>query len=130
VLTAGTVLGSWDVPFSAEAARPYLADIREELPLYAEEGLAHPGWVLRLCNRILSGNVVLGPWIHVGSVVANHGVIHDGAQVSCRGTVAEEFERKGHRFVRLDLGVFADDQLVASVDHTAIYQPRQVTAVG
>ena len=86
-------------------ARPYLADVREELPLYAEQGIAHPGWVLRLANRILSGNVVLGPWIHVGSAVRHHGPVHDGAKVSCRGTVAEEYERKGHRFVRLDLGV-------------------------
>jgi hypothetical protein len=130
VLTAGTVLGSWDVTFSAEATRPYLGEVREELPIYAEEGIAHPGWVLRLANRILSGNVVLGPWIHVGSDARHHGLVHDGARVSCRGRVAEEFERKGHRFVRLDLAVLADERVVATVDHTAIYLPRQVTAAG
>ena len=100
--------------FSAEATRPYLAEVREELPVYADEGIAHPGWVLRLANRILSGNVVLGPWIHVGSDVRHHDLVHDGAKVSCRGTVAEEFERKGHRFVRLDLAVLADEQVVAT----------------
>jgi acyl dehydratase len=130
VLAAGTLLGSWDVTFDADATRKYLADVREELPIYAELGIAHPGWVLRLANRLLSGNVVLGPWIHVGSTVRHHGLVHDGAKVSCRGTVAECFERKGHRFVRLDVGVLADEQLVATVDHTAIYQPRQVSAAG
>ena len=79
------MLGSWDVTFDAGAARKYLADVREELPLYAELGIAHPGWVLRLANRILSGNVVLGPWIHVGSAVRHHGLVHDGVKVELPG---------------------------------------------
>ena len=106
VLTAGTVLGSWDVTFERRARPgrtwPTCGRSCRSTP---SEGIAHPGWVLRLANRILSGNVVLGPWIHVGSAVRHHGLVHDGAKVSCRGTVAEEYERKGHRFVRLDLGV-------------------------
>jgi acyl dehydratase len=130
VLRPGTVLGSWDVSFHADAARKYLADVREELPIYEQLAIAHPGWVLGLGNRILAGNVVLGPWIHVGSVVRHHGLVHDGARVSCRGTVREEYERKGHRFVRLDLAVVADARHVATIDHTAIYEPRQVAAAG
>jgi hypothetical protein len=130
VLPAGTLLGSYDTVFSAEGTQRYLLDVREELPIYTELGVAHPAWLLRLANYILSGNVVLGPWIHVGSRVRHLGLVHDGAQVSCRGTVADEYEHKGHRFVRLDLGILADDELVATIDHTAIYQPRQVGAAG
>jgi hypothetical protein len=126
VLRPGTVLGSWDVTWRADLGRTYLEDARESLPLYAEDVVAHPGWVLRQANRILSANVQLGPWIHVGSEVAHHGCVGDGALVSCRGTVAQEYERKGHRFVELDLLVTADGEPVATIDHTAIYLPRQV----
>lgn len=126
-LAAGTVLGTWEVEWRADAASAYLADARETLAVYADEGVAHPGWVLRQANRILAANVVLGPWIHVGSEVAHHGVVRDGQTVSCRGRVAAEYERKGHRFVQLDLLVSADDRPVATIDHTAIYLPRQVS---
>ena len=125
-LVPGTVLGSWDVAWQAGLAEEYLVEAREVLPLYRDERVAHPGWVLRLANRILAANVTLGPWIHVGSRITNHGCITDGAKVSCRGTVAANDERKGHRFVELDLVVTADDAPVASIHHTAIYEPRQV----
>ena len=39
--------------------------------------------------------------------------------------------RRGSNVVlRLDVGVLADEQLVATVDHTAIYEPRQASAAG
>ena len=125
-LEEGRVLGSWDTTFRADSLAQYLADVREELDVYASRRIAHPAWVLRLANFILSGNVVLGPWMHVGSRVAHHGTVSDGAVVSCRGRVAREYERKGHRFVELDVAVWADDQPVATIDHTSIYLPRQV----
>ncbi|MPY93217.1 MAG: hypothetical protein GEV08_09165 [Acidimicrobiia bacterium] len=125
-LAPGTVLGSWDVVWRAEDGERYLVDVREALPLYAEEGVAHPGWVLRQANRALEANVLLGPWIHVGSEVAHHGLVRDGAEVSCRAIVTAEYERKGHSFVELDALVTADGEPVARIDHTSIYLPRQV----
>jgi hypothetical protein len=125
-LEAGRLLGSWDTTFRADNVAAYLADVREELDIYPSRRIAHPAWILRLANYILSGNVVLGPWMHVGSRVTHHGTVGDGAAVSCRGGVAREYERKGHRFVELDVVVWADDRPVASIDHTAIYLPRQV----
>ena len=125
-LPAGQLLGSWDTEFHADKVAQYLVDVREELDVYPVQRIAHPAWVLRLANYILSGNVVLGPWMHVGSRVAHHGTVADGAKVSCRGRVAQEYERKGHRFVELDLLVSADDEPVARIEHTAIYLPRQV----
>ena len=38
--------------------------------------------------------------------------------------VTEEWEHKGHRFVRLDVLHTADGRPVARTDHTAIYRPR------
>jgi hypothetical protein len=36
-----------------------------------------------------------------------------------------EFERKGHRFVGLDVLIAAEDRPVASLRHVAIYAPRR-----
>ncbi|GAB3301159.1 hypothetical protein GCM10027298_15900 [Epidermidibacterium keratini] len=129
-LAVGTQLGSIEIDFPDEKAQTYLADVREELPLYTERGYAHPGWVLGLANLALLKNVTLGPWIHVGSTVRNLGVIEPGAHVSTRGFVSDEYEKSGHRFVDLDLVVLADDTPVAMIAHTAIYRPRQVADAG
>jgi acyl dehydratase len=70
--------------------------------------------------------VRLGPWIHVESGVTHHSAVADGERVSTRGRVRELFEKKGHRFVVLDLLQVADDRRpVASIEHTAIYEPRR-----
>ncbi len=126
-LPPGTVLGSISDRFDAAAHATYLADVRETLPLYAAEGIAHPGWVLRFANAILSRNVVLGPWIHVSSDVALLGVVHDGEEVTARAVVLDEFERKGHRFVTMDVAIDADGRPVHRVTHTAIHTPRRQT---
>ena len=124
-LAPGTALVLAPHHFVADRAGEYLADVREDLPLYAEAGVAHPGWLLRDANYVLSSNVALGPWIHVESVVQYHALVPDGALVGARATVTREWEHKGHRFVALDVGLFADDRLAARVAHTAIYEPRR-----
>ena len=125
VLQPGTVLGTIVDRFDAAAHGAYLADVRESLALYAEEGLAHPGWLLRFANSALARNVALGPWIHVGSDVALLGTVHDGETVEARSVVVAEYERKGHRFVTLDVAITADARPVQRVTHRAIYQPRR-----
>jgi acyl dehydratase len=124
-LSAGTTLALAPHRFHADNAGEYLAEVGESLPLYADHRVAHPGWLLRDANRVLSANVRMGPWIHVESVVQHHGLVHDGDAVHALATVTREWERKGHRFVELDVGLFAGgDRLVAHVVHTAIYRPR------
>ena len=124
-LRPGTVLGTVTDRFDVAAHASYLADVRESLPLYAAEGIAHPGWVLRFANTALARNVVLGPWIHVSSDVALLGVVTDGADVAARAVVLDEFERKGHRFVTMDVAISADGRPVQRVTHTAIHTPRR-----
>jgi hypothetical protein len=123
-LVPGTAFGLAPHRFHADRHGEYLTDVREPSALCATEGIAHPGWVLRDANYVLSTNVRLGPWIHVESVVQHHGVVRDGQEVGCRAVVTEEWEHKGHRFVRLDVLHLADDRPVARTDHTAIYRPR------
>jgi acyl dehydratase len=74
---------------------------------------------------VLSTNVKLGPWIHVESVVQHHALVRPGDIVEARATVTREWERKGHRFVELDVGLVVNTaRVVTRICHTAIYQPR------
>jgi acyl dehydratase len=123
-LAPGTVFGLAPHGFHADLAGAYLDDIRETLPLYIDEGVAHPGWILRDANYVLSANVRLGPWIHVESIVQHHGLVRDGDVVSARAVVTNQWERKGHRFVELDVIHLAGTRPVARTRHTAIYRPR------
>lgn len=115
-------------PVDRDDQQSYLADVRDALPLFVAAQVAHPGWLLRLANRVLAGNVALGPWIHVGSEVRHRSVAAYGETVGARAVVTDEWERKGHRFVTLDVSLVAPtdgtERDVASIVHTAIYRPR------
>lgn len=124
VLVPGTAFGLAPHGFHADRAHEYLADVRATSPVYADEGVAHPGWLLRDANYVLSANVRLGPWIHVESVVQHHDVVRDGQEVTARALVTKEWDHKGHRFVELDVLHLADLRPVARTTHTAIYRPR------
>jgi hypothetical protein len=124
-LTAGS-LGQLEATFRADRAGEYLDDVREHLALFRDEGLAHPGWLLRFANYVLASNVRLGPWIHVASRLQLLGAVTDGDLVQTRALVTGVSERKGHRFVDLDVLQVVDEQAVARTHHTAIYQPRGV----
>ncbi|HEY5300198.1 MAG TPA: hypothetical protein VIJ55_05945 [Acetobacteraceae bacterium] len=125
-LAPGTRLGMRPLQLTPEFNAAYLDDVRETDPLYARESLAHPGMMLRTCNWLLSHNVVLGPWMHVGSTIRNLGLVHVGDEIMARGRVSANYERKGHRFVELDALVLANGNPVARIAHVAIYRPRQV----
>jgi len=125
-LAEGTVLGTIEHGFHAGNAEQYLSLIGEDLPIYTDEGVAHPGWLLLDANNVLAANVVLGPWIHVGSRVRHLAVVTDGQRVTTRARVGAEYERKGHRFVELDVLTLADDTPALAVRHTAIWQVRPV----
>ncbi len=125
-LAPGTWLGMRPLRLTPEFNATYLDNVRETDPVYAREQLAHPGMMLRTGNWLLSHNVVLGPWMHVGSTVRNLGLVHVGDEITARGRVSANYERKGHRFVELDALVLANGSPVAHIAHVAIYRPRQV----
>jgi acyl dehydratase len=116
-------LGSFAATFRAEHAPAFLDEIDEDLAVYREDGLAHPGYLLLSANTILGSNVRLGPWMHVGSEVTHFGVVTHGDRVSTRGRVTKLFERKAHRFAELDLLLVANEtRPVQHVHHTVIYE--------
>lgn len=123
-LEVGTLLAMRPMLVTPELAGEHRADVRETDAIYAREGLMHPGMVLRACNWVLKDNVVLGPWIHVGSAVRHLGAGRIGEKLSARACVSGNYERKGHRFVELQALVMADARPIAQVEHVAIYRPR------
>jgi hypothetical protein len=126
-LAEGIWLSTAPMQLTPEASADYLRDVRESDAIYAREGLAHPGALLRQCNLALRQNVVLPPWIHTGSKVANFAAAHVGDELSVRARVAANYEKKGHRLVDLDALVIANGRIVVSrVLHTAVYRLRQL----
>ena len=126
-LAVGRALGI--KPFIADRAllSGYLDEIGETEPLYGAEGIVHPGQILRLANFALLQNVVLGPWIHVGSTIRFHALAHTGEELTVRSRINSNAESKGHAIVAFDAIVVADGaRTVAEITHTAIWRPRQV----
>jgi acyl dehydratase len=117
------VLGTSQATWRADSG--YLDSVNEQLPLFRDSGLAPPGWLLRRANDVLVHNVSLGPWIHVESRIRHLGAVADGQVVSTRAKVADHYERKGHRFVELDVLMLVEDRPVLTGRHLAIYQPRR-----
>lgn len=121
----GTVPRAWH---TAEA-RDYLADIRETDPIYAREGLGHPGLLQRMMNKALVDNAILGPWIHVGSRMQLLSAAKVGDELTAHAKVIGNYEKKGHHFVELDALVVANGATpLAHCHHIAIYQPREQAA--
>jgi acyl dehydratase len=121
----GTVPRAW----AGDAATEYLHDVRERDPIYAREGLGHPGLLQRVMNKVLVDNAILGPWIHVGSRMQLLSAARSGDELTARAKVTGNYEKKGHRFVELDALVVAGGTTpLAHCQHIAIYQPREQAA--
>jgi acyl dehydratase len=121
----GTAPRAWD----DAAAKEYLADVRENDTIFAQNGLVHPGVLQRIMNQVLVQNAILGPWIHVGSTMRLMAAAKIGDELAARARVTANYEKKGHRFVELDALVVANGRTpVARCQHIAIYQPREQAA--
>ncbi len=122
-LATGRRLSSHPVHLTEDRLQKYLADIHESEPLYARAKLVHPAFMLRLSNLALKDNVKLGAWIHAASSIRHCGLAHAGESLAAHAVVTANYERKGHRFVDLDVVIVADGiRAVAQVRHTAIYR--------
>ena len=126
-LAVGDWLGMNPLTVTPDYQTQDLADTRETDPLYAAEGIVHPGTILRCCNWALAHNVVLPAWMHMGSTVQNLGVGRVGDTLSVRARVTKNYEHKGHKWVEIDALVLANEtRPLARVTHIAIYRPRQL----
>jgi acyl dehydratase len=125
----GKWLGAVPRTWAADAAKEYLADIRETEAIYAREGLGHPGLLPRVMNKVLVDNAIMGPWIHVGTRMQLLSAARVGDELTARARVTGNYDKKGHRFVELDALVVANGNTpLAHCQHIAIYQPREQAA--
>ncbi len=125
----GKWLGAVPRIWAADAAKDYLADIRETETIYAREGLGHPGLLPRVMNKVLVDNAIMGPWIHVGTRMQLLSASGIGDELTARAKVIGNYDKKGHRFVELDALVVANGKTpLAHCHHIAIYQPREQRA--
>lgn len=120
-------LGSLELVYDDAECRQALADLRETLAVFTEQRIVHPGHLLRVADAILAANVQLPPWMHVSSRAAFFAPARWGDRVEVRANVLGEFEKKGHRFVQLDVLALRDGQPLMRVNpYTAIYRPAFV----
>src|SRR6201994_1955907 len=125
----GKWLGSIPRDWTGDAAKEYLADIRETDQIYAREKLGHPGLLTRIMNKVLVENAILGPWIHVGSRMQLLSAGKVGDELTARAKVVGNYEKKAHRFVALDALVVANGTTpLCHIWHIAITQPREQAA--
>jgi hypothetical protein len=109
----------------AEITR-YLRDPAGIAPVYAQQGLASPSFILALTNWVLAANVQMSPWLHLETDSQFFHPIEPGVGLVVEAAIADLFEKKGHEFVDVDVAVFGsdDDAARAAVRLRAIYQLR------
>ena len=126
-MAVGDWLGMNPMTVTPEYQTQDIADTRETLPLYLQEGIVHTGTILRCCNWALTHNVILPAWMHMGSQVQNLGLARVGDTLNVRARVTKNYEHKGHKWVEIDALVVANEaSAIARVTHIAIYRPRQL----
>ena len=125
-LAPGLALGTLNHTITEASHAEWLASVGIDEPRWAELGFVHPGMLILDANAVLVRNVVLGPWIHVGSDVSLLSPVSFNRPLEVRSRVTARYERKGHQFVELDVVTAMDGVAVSYVHHTAIYQPRPV----
>jgi acyl dehydratase len=120
-LAPGTTLGTIVEVADPTGCADYLAGIGETSAAYKEQGIVHPGLLLRMVNASLFRSVTMGPWIHTESSCRFLGRAPVGSTLSSRGVVTGLSSRKGNDYVHYDALVCADERAVLAVAHTAIY---------
>ena len=117
------VLGTFVARYDQTLADDYVTSVSDPLPLYrGPSGFVHPAFYTQLGNRCLRSNVIIGPWIHVGSAVRHLGPARVGDTLAARARVRSLWEKKGREFVELDIAILGNGKPVAHVLHSAIYQ--------
>ncbi|MDX2379087.1 MAG: MaoC family dehydratase [Acidimicrobiia bacterium] len=94
----------------------------DDHPLYTEQEIAHPVAWLTIANRFFGDQLVNGPWIHVRSIVAHHGVAPLGSTISAEAVVVDRFDSRAGRRAIADVRIHADGALVATLEHEAIIE--------
>lgn len=105
----------------------YMAD-PNKMPalLRGDTPFANMSFLLGLSNWVLAGNAHMNPWVHLETWSQNYGPVPWNTLVVAEMQVKAFYERKGHKFVDVDVALFNDDDntCVGTISLRAIYQLR------
>lgn len=119
--------GRYPAPALPAAPRPPVFAEGEALGALRATLRLEPAWPARLGNAVLTANAELPPWIHVETRTRHLAAAGDGEPVEVRALVAGAWERRGHRFVDLDVLVLGEaGRPVAQLRHVAIVELAQL----
>ena len=126
---AGDLIYSTETPYTDAVHADYLARVRETLPIYLHEQVAHSGYMLTLIMR--DGNTSYKrptPGVHVSVTGQNFNVGHVGDVFSTSGRdhrCCGDFERKGNHYMEAEQLVIANHRTpIALFRRVAIYALR------
>ena len=118
-LRDGEVLPSKEFQLIDTFSCDYGSRAGDEFPFYADRGLVHPAVWPALANDIVYNYVARGSWVHMRSIIRHHATAKVGTTAELRSVVVKRFESHGERAV-LDVHIFVEGQVVASLEHEAI----------
>jgi hypothetical protein len=89
-------------------------------------GYANSAFLLGLTNWALGRNVKMEAWLHLQTDSQFYRTVPDGCELTVESAIADLFEKKGHEFVDLDVGVHRSDtrEPVLAARLRAIYHLR------
>ncbi len=129
-MKVGMRFSSVNQVLTPEEHRQSLADFGETWPGYFQEGIVHPGLLLRLGMRdTIASYRYPTPGLYVSSETRFLGLAHVGDRISSSGQVIGAYERKGHHYFESEQVLFANrDRPVARITRVSIYAAREMAA--
>lgn len=113
------------VPTSIADAEEYAdAFARDPHGRWRGEGARmHPGWIAGRATRLLHHTYTYRAALHAGSQIQHFKPVPAGRPITAAGRIAEGFQRKGHEYLLLDMGLYdADGEELVRIRHRTIYQ--------
>lgn len=112
---------TWQPSF--EENQQHVSVQRDKAPCYqGSEGYIHPYFLLDACNQALMRMFVLPAWIHTGSKITLREPLRVGQSIEMKTMPIEKWERKGHQFIKLYIAMLVENNVVAEIEHTAIFR--------
>ena len=118
---AGHAMGSY---FSDPALMPSMLRVDAGIP--GSEGYANTSFILGCANWIFAANALMNPWVHLQTTHHNFAAIAPDTEVLAEMVIKDLFERRGHQFADIRVGLFDARSLqpLAEIEQRAIYQLR------
>ncbi|MGB1342111.1 MAG: hypothetical protein ACPHAN_01215 [Pseudomonadales bacterium] len=100
--------------------------LRVDTDVSSAEGYANTSFILGCANWIFAANALMNPWVHLQTTHHNFAAITPETEVLAEMVVLDLFERRGHQFADIRVGLFDASSLqpLAEIEQRAIYQLR------